>query len=71
MPLKLTGEMVSSQDHEGLVFSIYAICIQALVNSTDKWLKRRSFYVGLLIPISILCWRSAGVFHIHERLKRV
>jgi len=71
MPLKLTVEMVSSQGHEDLVFSIYAICIQAVVNSTDKWLKRRSFYVGLLIPISILCWSSAGVYHIHEYLKHV
>lgn len=55
MPLKLVVKMVSSQGHEHLVFSIYAICIQVLVTSIDKRLKRRSFYVDLLIPVSILC----------------
>lgn len=32
MPLRVTVEMVSFQGHEDLVFSIFAICIQALVN---------------------------------------
>lgn len=71
MPLRLMVAMVSSQNPEDLVFSTYAICIQALVNSTDQWLKRRSFYLGLLIPTSILCWSPADVFHIHEHPNHV
>lgn len=71
MPLKVMVKILSSQGYEDLVFSIYAICMQGGVNSIDKRLKRRSFYVGLLIPISIICWSSAAVFHIHEHLKYV